>query len=130
PKAPYGYQILRTPERPRGELRVDEEQARYVREMFRWVVEEGLSARQVTARLNQRQVKPPCRAHRWIASTVYHLLVNPVYAGQAVFNRREAVEPRRAMRRGEYRKVQKSSHRVRPKEQWLRVPVPALVSAA
>ena len=125
---PYGYRVERTPQVPQGVVVLDEVEATHVRQMFRWVVEQDLSARQVAKRLNAQGVRPR-KARLWRQSTVYTLLTNPAYAGMAAYGKREPVEPTRPRHPGTYRKNAKSSYRARPKAQWLQVPVPALIDA-
>jgi len=124
--APYGYAILRSAETPKGILVIDEVEAEHVRNMYRWVIDEGLSVWRVTKRLNSYGVQPR-RKSFWIQSSVYRLLTNSIYAGKAVYGKREFVEPTRPRNPGGYRKVQKSSVRTRPQSQWIEIPVPAIV---
>jgi site-specific DNA recombinase len=123
---PYGYRVVRTPQVPQGVVVIDEVEATHVRQMFGWVLEEELSARQVAGRLNAQGVRPR-KARLWRQSTVYTLLTNPAYAGMASYGKREPVEPTRPRNPGKYRKNAKSSYRARPRAQWLQVPVPALI---
>ncbi len=123
---PYGYRVVRTPQVPQGVVVIDEVEAMHVRQMFGWVLEEELSARQVAGRLNAQGVRPR-KARLWRQSTVYTLLTNPAYAGMASYGKREPVEPTRPRNPGKYRKNAKSSYRARPRAQWLQVPVPALI---
>ena len=87
---PYGYQVVRTPALPQGAVVIDEVEALHVRDMFRCVLEEDLSARQVAKRLNARGVRPR-KSPFWRSATVYGILTNPAYAGLATYNRREPV---------------------------------------
>jgi site-specific DNA recombinase len=128
PCAPYGYAIVRTPEVPWGVLVIDEVEAGHVRAMYRWVLDEGLSARQVAKRLNALKV-PARRAPLWLVSSTYNILTNSVYAGQATYGKHEPVEPKKPRAPGAYRKRLKSSRRRRPPSQWLTVSVPAIVDA-
>ncbi|HYO67664.1 MAG TPA: recombinase family protein [Archangium sp.] len=77
--------------------------------------------------MNHAQGVRPRKASLWRQSTVYTLLTNPAYAGMATYGKREPVEPSRPRHPGKYRKNAKSSHRARPRAQWLQVPVPAVV---
>jgi site-specific DNA recombinase len=127
--APYGYAIVRPPHAPHGVVVVDEVEASHVRTMYRWVLEEGLSARQVAKRLNALGVRPR-RARIWVSGSVYTVLTNPAYAGQATYGKREPAEPKKPRKPGAYRRQLKSSHTLRPESQWLAVPIPAIVDAA
>jgi site-specific DNA recombinase len=70
---------------------------------------------------------------RWQASTIGRLLRNPSYAGQAAFGKTERVERpsplRLVMGRAAVPKKPKSGQRVRPSSEWIRIAVPAIVSA-
>jgi site-specific DNA recombinase len=123
--APYGYAIVRVGDGPRR-LVVDEVEAAQVRAMYRWVLDDGLSARAVAKRLNAERV-PPRRAALWTQGTIFRILTNPAYIGRATYNRRVAIEPARPRHPGRYRKQLKSSLRWRPQAQWLWVPIPAII---
>lgn len=125
--APFGYRLLPGPKGSAPHVIVEEGEARWVRSMFQWVVEEGLSIRQVARRLNERGVAPR-KAAFWSCSTVRTMMVNPVYTGTACYNRSESIEPKRRRSRDRYPRRPKSFHRRRPSEEWIRIPVPALVS--
>jgi site-specific DNA recombinase len=128
-QAPYGYAIVRSAAAPHGVVVIEEVEAAHVRAMYQWVVEEGLSARQVAKRLNTRGVRPR-RARRWIPGSVYRILTSSTYVGTATYAKHETIEPARPRRPGAYRKVVKSSRRTRPPERWFSIPVPALIDEA
>lgn len=128
-KPPFGYAIVRSADNPRGTLIIDEVEAEYVRAMYRWVADEGLSIRQVAQRLNELQVRPRQRAF-WVTTSVYRVLINSAYAGVAIYGKSESVEPTRPRRPGVYRRSQRSSARMRPSSHWIEVPVPAIVDTA
>jgi site-specific DNA recombinase len=123
--APYGYAIVRVGDGPRL-LVVDEVEAAHVRAMYRWVLDDGLSARAVAKRLNAEGV-PPRRAALWTQGTIFRTLTNPAYIGRATYNRRVAIEPARPRHPGRYRKQLKGSSRWRPQAEWLWVPIPAII---
>jgi site-specific DNA recombinase len=125
-QAPYGYAIVRVGEPPKRVVVIDEIEAEHVRAMYRWVIEEGMSARAVAKRLNANGVRPR-KAKIWTQGTIYNVLTSPAYMGLATYNRRETMEPKRPRKPGAYRRNPKSSSRMRPEEQWLHVPIPALV---
>ncbi|WP_394829040.1 recombinase family protein [Pendulispora albinea] len=124
---PYGYAIVRTKAVPGGSIVIDEVEAQNVRAMYRWVLDEGLSARQVAKRLNALGIKPR-RAKIWVAGSVHVILTNAAYTGMATYGKREPAEPKRPRRPGGYRKNAKSSHVIRPRAQWLHVSIPSLVT--
>jgi site-specific DNA recombinase len=123
---PYGYAVVRSPG-ANALLVINEVEAHTVRAMYRWVLDEGLSTRQVAKRLNSMAIRPR-RAKVWTASVVSTVLKNPAYTGTAVYGRCEPAEPKRPRKPGTYRKNAKSSYVVRPQAQWIHVPIPALIT--
>jgi site-specific DNA recombinase len=126
--APYGYEIVRTPEAPKGAVVIDEVQAEHVRAMFRWACDDELSVSAIARRLNALGVAPR-HARRWSTTTIWRMLTNPVYAGRAYYGKSEVVEPRKS-KLGTYRKAIKSSTARKPRELWHEQRVPAIVDDA
>lgn len=121
---PYGYRYVQD-----GQYSyplIEETEAEVVRQMFHWLVEEGISARQITRRLNELKV-PPQRSTKWHPSSVYGILTNETYAGTAYVHRRQSAEPKKPRDPTAYRKVKKSSYVMRPREEWIPIPVPAII---
>lgn len=120
--APFGY-------RHRVEtdtLEVYEPEAQWVRRLFDWVAHDHLSASAAARRLEALGV--PCRRHggRWHRSVVAGMLRNTTYYGEMRCNRKDfrglgAVRRLPRERRGPL------SARLRPADQWVTVPVPAIV---
>lgn len=126
--APYGFR--RCPSdasnaSPCG-LEVFPEEALVVRQMYDWVDREALSARQVVVRLNARGLFPR-KGRVWQRSSVLRILRSQVYTGIWHFNKHQRCEPTRSTIRG-YRRSLRSSSRVRPKTEWLAVPLPERLS--
>jgi site-specific DNA recombinase len=129
--APFGYRYIR---RDQGggvaRFEVVEEEARFVRLIFAWVGLERLSLREVCRRLHQMGCRTRHGLPRWRAATVRGMLDNPAYIGRAVFGRSRFLpsRPQRRPRRGHVRASQRATHRVAvAREEWIEVPVPALV---
>ncbi|AUX45910.1 DNA recombinase [Sorangium cellulosum] len=123
---PYGYAILERDRDVPPIVVINEVEAQHVRDMFRWVIEEGLSTRAIAKRLNKNGVAPR-KAEFWTWSGIYNVLTNPCYIGQAGYGKWESCEPKRPKKPGSYRKRQKSSMRRRPEDQWIIVPIPPLI---
>ena len=128
-RPPYGYRLVTSPDGRQKTVVLHEEEAARVRDMYRWVLEEGLSARAVARRLTAQGVRPR-RAARWTGASVRHLLVNPAFTGTAVYNRLMAAVPTHPRKAAALRKVAKSSYLLRPREQWQTWPIPPLVDEA
>lgn len=128
--APYGYRYLRkTDEAPAAYL-IDEAEARVVRRIYDMYTVEGLSMREIMRQLNSDGV-PPRKAARWERSVVWAVLRNPAYCGLACFGKTRISARTRVMRPQRRRGVTMSSTTAsheRPREEWIGIPVPALVT--
>jgi site-specific DNA recombinase len=128
--APYGYRYVRkTDEAPAAYL-IDEAEARVVRHVYEMYTVEGLSIGEITRRLNRERI-PTRRASRWERSVVWALLRNPAYRGLACFGKTRASARTRMMRPQRRRGVTMPSATAgheRPREEWIEIPVPALVT--
>lgn len=123
---PYGYRRLPACGQAPPRLQVYEPEASIVRELFRRLVEEGRSLRSLVRWLNESSIPTAKGKKKWSPSVVGRLLTNPIYQGVAYMNRYQAVEP--AHPRCRYRRQRRSSRRLRPQEEWIAVPVPAIVT--
>src|SRR4051812_27516733 len=89
-------------------------------------MEEGLTVRQCVKRLNAGPWATRSGRQQWAPSVVHHVLSDPVYTGTAYANRFEYVVPKKARGRSP-RSGERTSRRPRPPEQWIAIPVPALI---
>jgi site-specific DNA recombinase len=127
-EAPYGYKYVPKQGSQHGYFVVDEEEAPVVRMIFEWVANGRMTLRQVVRRL-QRAGIPPRKSKRgvWNTSTLTTLLRNGAYIGEAHWGSSYAVVPQRPLKQEMYRKNKKTSRRMKPKEEWHIIPVPALI---
>jgi site-specific DNA recombinase len=127
---PYGYRL--DPLRPRDPagVRVDEAEAAVVRRIFAWYVEDGLSLYAIARRLTAEEIPSATGRLFWSASSVGKLVHNPCYQGIAYGNQQRAVLARRRHPLGlrEPTGPGGQSHRPRSPEEWIAIPVPAIVS--
>ena len=128
--APYGYRYIRkTDEAPAAYL-VDGAEANVVRRVYEMYTVEGLSIGEVARRLNAESI-PARKSGRWERSVVWGVLRNPAYRGFACFGKTRASARTRIMRPQRRRGVTTPSTTAgheRPREEWIEIPVPALVS--
>jgi len=91
---------------------------------------EGLSIGEITRRLNAESI-PPRKSGRWERSVVWGVLRNSAYRGVACFGKTRVSGRTRVMRpqrrRGVTMPSTTASHE-RPREDWIEIPVPALVT--
>jgi site-specific DNA recombinase len=124
---PYGFRYIRK-DRASGNggiLEINPEEAAVARQMYQWVSEEGLSARRVLDRLNQKRIPPRKGNSKWAKSSVLRILRSEVYPGVWHYNKNESCLPRGQASTLKYKKTQKSSMRLRPRADWLEVLLPA-----
>src|SRR6266851_421337 len=125
--APYGYRMH--PERPRDPalVEVDEAAAAVVRELFQAYAEGEATLHALAVRLTTRGIASPTGRRFWSASSVRVILTNPAYIGEAVSGRLQSRPSRR--RRSALEPVGRGvSVQPAPREQWITVPVPAIIS--
>ncbi len=130
-RAPYGYRYVKRSEHADAFFEIDETEAPVVRELFRRYVDDGESIGQVTRWLSEQGVPTRTRAAGWNKATIWGMLRNPAYAGQAAYGKTHATgaavrETRLARLRGQ-RSTRISRAQVSPDE-WKRIAVPALIS--
>ncbi len=132
--APYGYRYISKQEgggTARFEVLLEE--ARVVRDIFRWVGVERCTREEVRRRLQTAGVPTRTGKARWRHKTIWDLLQNPAYKGEAAFGRTRSgpLEPRWRTPRGRPAQSRRGySPTAAPSSAWITIPVPALVDAA
>src|ERR1700752_5107921 len=128
--APYGYRYIRKTDEVPAAYVVDEAEAGVVRRVYQMYTIEGLSIGEITRRLNTEGV-PARKAGRWERSVVWGVLPHPAYCGVACFGKTRISARTRVMRpqrrRGTTTPSTTAGHQ-RPREEWIEIPVPALVT--
>ncbi|MFL5883335.1 MAG: recombinase family protein, partial [Actinomycetota bacterium] len=127
-RAPYGYRLH--PERPRdpAAVGVDPVAAVVVSELFAAYATGGVTLHTLAAQLTARGVPTPTGRPIWRPTTIRNLLTNPAYKGQAASGRLRTTPARQ--RKSALEPIGKGmSTTAHPPEEWITVPVPALVSA-
>jgi site-specific DNA recombinase len=129
--APYGYRYVRKNDNCAAYYEVIESEAQVVRLVFEAYTQQGLSINAIAHLLNERQIPTRTGTTRWERSTVWGLLRNPAYRGRACYGKTE-LRPRqrvtRPLRQRQGVASRDSASHERPREDWIEVPVPALVS--
>ncbi|MFQ5930039.1 MAG: recombinase family protein [Acidobacteriota bacterium] len=129
--APYGYRYVKKTESSAAYYEVIGREATVVRQVFQLYSEEGLSINAIARRLNEEGIPTRTGAARWERSTVWGMLRNPAYQGRACFGKTKTVERKKVTRplrrRGGFT-PRSSAHRDCPREDWIEIPVPPIVS--
>jgi site-specific DNA recombinase len=127
-RAPYGYRLH--PQRPRdpAAVQVDPVAAAIVQELFAAYAAGGVTLHGLAAQLTVRRVPTPTGKPIWRPTTIRGLLTNPAYKGQAASGRLRTAPARR--RKSALEPIGKGqSTTAHPPQEWITVPVPALVTA-
>ena len=120
----YGYDYDRTV----GRRRVNEHEARIVRMMFKWLVEERVSCNEICRRLVALGIPAPKGGIRWGRTTVGRILRNPVYYGKTYANKMLCTEPNNGSTHN--KRYKKTRREPRPSEDWIELPnaTPPIIS--
>jgi site-specific DNA recombinase len=132
--APYGYRYVNTQEGG-GEARFEIvfEEARVVQQVFAWVGEARCTINEVCRRLHQAGIRTQTGKEHWDHKTIWDMLKNPAYKGEAAFGKTRwmPVGPRLRAPRGRPAQSRRGyAGNDAPKEEWITIPVPRLVDAA
>lgn len=124
----YGYDYVPGKGAGEGIRRINEEQAHWVRRVFRWLVDEGVSTHAITYRLRDSGVPTPSGEGYWHESTVQKILKNSAYCGKTYAFTQTYGEPKYRMKADAKRK--KSGRIWKPREEWLEIPnaTPSIIS--
>ena len=129
--APYGYRYIRKTDETPAAYTVYEAEARVVQRIYEMYTVQGVSIGEITRQLNAEGIPTRKESARWERSTVWAVLRNPAYRGAACFGKTRVSGRARVMRPQRRRGVTMPSMTVgheRPREEWIEIPVPALVS--
>src|SRR6266849_6528197 len=129
--APYGYRYIRKTDEAPAAYTVLEAEGRVVQRIYEMYTVEGLSIGEMTRRINAEGIPTRKASARWERSTVWAILRNSAYRGFACFGKTRVSARTRVLRplrrRGVITPSTTAGHE-RPREEWIEIPVPALVS--
>ena len=121
--APYGYDYV-SEGRWMAHWGVIPEQAGVVREIYRLLLEDGLSVRAITTRLLELKI-PAQKGGGWRSKQVHTVLTNSAYMGIAYWNKNGTKEPKK--RRNVNTRNRRGTRAPKPREQWVEIAVPAII---
>ena len=130
--APYGYTYIRKQlDGEPAQYMINLQQAKTVRQVFRWIGVERLSIGEVCRRLSEAGIPTHTGKTHWDRSVIWGMLQNPAYMGRAAFGKTKAgkltprVRPQKHS--AETPKKPYSTQRT-DRDTWIEIPVPPLVS--
>jgi site-specific DNA recombinase len=131
---PYGYNLIKETDQAgnrknTGMLEINKEEAKWVRQFFRWIVVDRLPLREVQRRANQLKIPIPRRkvsnkkTHNfWHTRTIGRMITNENYTGIASFRK--------------YKRPFKNLTSIidesllRKKEDWIEIKIPQIITPA
>ena len=130
--APYGYCYMRKTADRAAYYEIIETEAKVVRNVFKLYTVDRLSIGAVTLHLNELAVPTKNNRNQWERSTVWAMLRNPAYHGKACFGKTQLAPRKRTSNRSLRQRnglpaLNSASHEL-PRDQWISIPVPALIS--
>jgi site-specific DNA recombinase len=130
--APYGYRYVKKSEHSEGFWEIDEAEAQIVREVFARYVNDGISIGELARWLTERGIPTRTGKAVWDRSSVWAMLRNTAYRGQAAFGKTKTLErhgkPTRTTRERGERHGHRPARADQPAEKWTLIAVPAIVS--
>jgi site-specific DNA recombinase len=129
--APYGYRYIRKTEHAPASYSIIDSEASVVRMVYELYTAKGLSIGAITRSLNAQAIPTRKQISRWERSTVWAMLRNPAYKGTACFNKTTTTPRQRVTRPLRMRggpASRNSAHHERPRNEWIEIPVPAIIT--
>jgi site-specific DNA recombinase len=130
--APFGYRYINKTADSGAGYEIAGHEAAIVAELFRRYTDDDASIADLTRWLTSENIPTRTGKARWDRSVVWGMLRNPAYAGSAVFGKTQVLQEQPGLNRRarlEGRSTPRASKTVdRPREEWIEIPVPAIVS--
>lgn len=126
----YGYTYIKISEAGGGKRVIKLEEAEWVKKIFTWLVEEGMSTSAITCRLQALGVPTPSGKGYWKRSAVMVILKNIAYTGKTYANTMTYGLPTHRRKPDGLRRRTKTGLIWRPKEEWIEIPdvTPTIIS--
>ena len=130
--APFGYVYHKKSDQSDAYITVHPSERKIVKEAFELYCNEFKSIREIAKLFSTKKYRTRTGKTFWEPSVVWGMLRNPAYMGTAAFRKTTTVvrdkETKLARNNGGYPKSEKSSSRDRPREDWITINVPPIVS--
>jgi site-specific DNA recombinase len=129
--APYGYRYVNVAEGS-GSARYEivEQEAQVVQQIFDWIGRERSSIRQVCRQLQDQCTLTRRGQQRWDSKTIWSMLKNPAYCGLAAYGKTRTSTPQARLRPQRNQRFAIGHATISmASDQWLGIPVPAIVDA-
>ena len=129
--APYGYRYVRKTDTSAAYYEIIESQAQVVRDIFRLYTRQDYSIGAIARHLTGEGIPTRTGKKRWNRSVIWAMLRNPAYKGTAAFGKTRVTDrPKKINRVARLRGGSSNpcpTQEERPREEWIEIPVPAIV---
>ena len=89
---------------------------------------DGLTLRGIVRKLQELEIKPRwSKRGVWSTSTLSTLFRNRTYIGEGHYGASYAIVPTNPIKKGGYKKVKKTSRKMKPESEWIIIPTPRLI---
>jgi site-specific DNA recombinase len=116
----YGYTYLSGKGTGEGVRYINEPEAKWVKQIFHWFVNEGLGIDRITYKLRELGIPTPSGKGLWYASEVWKILRNRAYIGETYVFTQTYGEPKTRLSKGT--KSKKTGLIRKPREEWIEIP--------
>ncbi len=124
----YGYNYIPKQDKRHGYYEINPEEARVVKMIFLWVSNDGMTLRAIVKKLQELEIRPRnSKRGVWSTSTLSTMLRHRGYIGEAHYGASYAVVPQNPLNTEKYKKMKKTSRKLRPKEEWITIPIPPII---
>jgi site-specific DNA recombinase len=109
----------------KGRIKINPEEAEFVRKIYHWYVHDHLTLRQIGEKLYEQGALPKRKESRnWSASSIRRILSSEIYIGKYYYNRRKSQKVKGSVTAGGN---PKKKLEMRDEEDWILVEVDAIV---
>jgi len=128
-QALYGLKFIKTDPKQSLQCVINEDEANAVRLIWNWFAVERLSIDKIIKNLYDLGIKPKKRKSEfWTKGPIIRILQCDTYVtGKAYYGKSESCVAKHPIKDTKYKKVKKTSRRMRPREEWIPFDVPIII---
>lgn len=126
----YGYKFTRSSPNGSKVCEINEDEAKAVKLIWNWFGNDRLSVNQIIKKLYDLKIYPRKRkSDFWTKGPIVRILKCETYVtGKAYYNKSESVVAKNPIKDSKYKKIKKTSRRVRDREDWISFDVPKIIN--
>ncbi|WCR58316.1 recombinase family protein [Wolbachia endosymbiont of Ctenocephalides felis wCfeJ] len=123
----FGYYLIKHLDREKTKIEINEEEAKVVKDLFKWIGLERISLHKAVQRLQDRCILSPTGKEVWSKSTISKILRNKAYKGKMEFGKTKVGAIKQEIRaRWKIRQLNFSVYSTDEKDR-IKIPVPRIV---